>query len=278
MRDDAVPILDLLGGTLPGARGPFAHLPLDVLCRLIGRPAGLKRHPAAASVRSEADGIGVPDRRVDILDRDPQHFGQLLRHRGTGAADIGRAFDQLDPTVRVDNRQCTGGTRAIAPEPTGHTTTAVQAGEGCGVMGVILGRLQRLHKTDTLEDRTSRPAGAFFGAVEQAELERVHAQLVAQLVNGRFHHKGRRRSAGGAVGCRLGAVHHDIVPLDPGIGDVVSPHDAVTGRRHWRTRKGAGLVDQVGFRCHQFAGCRGAEFHPNMGSRGRPRRFKHFGP
>src|SRR5438270_7168965 len=36
MADNAIPILDRLDGTLPAARGPFAHLPLDVLRRLIG--------------------------------------------------------------------------------------------------------------------------------------------------------------------------------------------------------------------------------------------------
>src|SRR5262245_19910 len=179
MAADAVPIFDLLDGTLPGTGGPFAHLPLDVLRRLIRRPTGLKCHAAAAGVGGKADRISVSNRRIDVLDRDPQYFGQLLGHRGTGAADIRRAFDELDPTIRVDNRNGAGGTSAIAPEPTGHTTAAVWASEWGSVMRVILGRLQRLDKADTLEDRTSRSPCAFFGAVEQAELERVHTQLFA---------------------------------------------------------------------------------------------------
>src|SRR5262249_7124997 len=129
MHHDAVLILDVLDGTLPAARRPLAHLPLDVLRRLIGRPAGLKRHPTAAGVGGEAAEIGAASRRVDILEGDPQHFGQLLGSRGTGAADIGRAFDQLDPAVRVDNRDGAGGTRAVTPEAAGHATAAIRAGE-----------------------------------------------------------------------------------------------------------------------------------------------------
>src|SRR5262249_65190 len=188
--DNPVAILALLDRTLPATRGPFAHLPLDVLRRLIGGPPGLKGHTAAASVGGEADGIGVPNRRIDILDRDPQYFGKLLRHRGTGAANIGRTFDQLDPAIRVHNRNGAGGACAVAAESTGDATTAVWTAEWSGVMGMILGRLQRLHKADTLKDWTRGPAGAFFGAVEQAKIERVHAQLFAQLVDGRFHGKG----------------------------------------------------------------------------------------
>ena len=69
----------------------------------------------------------------------------------------------------------------------------VRALERCAVVGVILGRLERLHKADALEDRTSRPARTLFGAVEQAELERVHPQ--AQLIDRRFHRKGRECQA-----------------------------------------------------------------------------------
>src|SRR4030095_12865933 len=125
MIDSTVPILVLLAGALPGARSPGAHLPLNFLRRLIGDPPRFKRHAAAAGVRGEANGIGVSNRRIDILDRNTQHFGQLLRPRGTRATDIGRAFDQLNPAIRVHNCYRTGGTRPIAPEPTGDTTATV---------------------------------------------------------------------------------------------------------------------------------------------------------
>ena len=61
MADGSVAILDLLDRALPGARRPGTHLPLDVLRRLIGGPAGLKRYTATTGVGGETDGIRVPD-------------------------------------------------------------------------------------------------------------------------------------------------------------------------------------------------------------------------
>ena len=78
----------LFGFHLPDAGRAGNHLLSDVLSRSVSGETGLEGHAAAAGVRREADAVGIADLRVDVLNGDAEHLGQLLGNGGAGAADI----------------------------------------------------------------------------------------------------------------------------------------------------------------------------------------------
>ena len=89
-----VAVFDLFGFDIPQHRGPLAKLSLDIFCGLDRcQPRGVAG-PAATGHVGVTDAVGVHDRRRDILSCDSQDLGQLHCHRGPGAADIARPFDQ----------------------------------------------------------------------------------------------------------------------------------------------------------------------------------------
>ena len=145
-------------------------------------------------------------------------------------------------------------------------------------MGVVLRRLQYLDKADARPDRTCRTPGAFFGAVTQAKFQGIHANLFAQDIDGRFHGIGRGGDTRSAVGCRLRLIHHDIKPFDPGVGNLIGPHDPMTGRGHRGAWERSSLVDQVRFPSHQASVFRRPQLDAHVRARGWSGGFKHLGP
>ena len=111
-------------------------------------------------------------------------------------------------------------------------------------MGMGFGRFQGLDETDPGHQRPGSPADALFGTVQQAEVQGIHPDFFANLVEGRFQGKGGRRGAGGAVSGGLGPVDHHIIALDVGVGDVVGRHHTLGAAGHRGTGESAGLENQ----------------------------------
>ncbi len=145
-------------------------------------------------------------------------------------------------------------------------------------MRMVFGSLKRLDKTDLRIDRTRGAPGAFLGAIEETKFERIHAELFAQLVDRRFHSKRRGRRTRGAVGGGLGPIHHHVIALDPGVGNIIRRHHTLTAGRHWRARVSACLVDQMGFCSDAFAVFGRAQFDPDMRTGSGAGGFEHFRP
>ena len=104
---------------------------------------------------------------------------------------------------------------------------------------------QRLaHRLLVAHDRIDRPVhglGALLGGVLQAQLERIHAELLGQLVEHALDGIGADRSAGRAIGRDLGAVGDDVVAQRVGVRDVVGPEGAAGGAADRRAGEGTGL-------------------------------------
>ena len=86
------------------------------------------------------------------------------------------------------------------PEASGHTTTSVRSAQRGRVVGMVLGSLQCLHKTNLVEDRSRYLAGPLMRRIENSELQRVHGQLLAQLINDLLRSKGSDRRTWRSVG------------------------------------------------------------------------------
>ena len=134
---------------------------------------------------------------------------------------------------------------------------------------MVLRRLQHLDKADARPDRTCRSPGAFFGAVPQAKFQGIHAELVAQDIDGRFHGKSRAGNTRRAVGCRLRLIHDNIKPFDPGVGNLIGSHDPMAGGSHRGAWECSSLVDQVRFSSHQASVFRRPQLDADVRARGR---------
>ena len=86
---------------IPDVGHAFDHLPAHVIGGLVRGKAGGKGDPAAARDVGVADGVGVDDHRNDVVEADPQGFGELHGDRRPSAADVGRAFEQRHRAVRI---------------------------------------------------------------------------------------------------------------------------------------------------------------------------------
>ena len=100
---------------LPQLGGAGDELALHLCSGLVGGPAGLVGHAAAGGVGGVADRVGIDDLRFDAGDRDAEDFGELLRDRGAGAADVGRALGEADAAVGIECGHRTRWPRAITP-------------------------------------------------------------------------------------------------------------------------------------------------------------------
>ena len=101
MTQAAVLVLHVLRRGAPDQGGALDHLALDVLRRLVRRPAGLVRHAAAAGLRGEADRVGVYHGGVHVLRPEAEDLGELHGDSGAAPADVGRALDEAHPAVLV---------------------------------------------------------------------------------------------------------------------------------------------------------------------------------
>src|SRR5438105_706215 len=93
-------------------------------------------------------------------------------------------------------------------------------------MLAVLGGLERLYQSDARIDRSIDAAGAFFGGVLQAEIDRIDLQLLGQLVDDLFAGEGGLRRAGCAVRLRMWLIVDHVVGLDPRVRQFVATEDA----------------------------------------------------
>ena len=136
-------------------------------------------------------------------------------------------------------------------------------------MRVVLQRLEGLDVSHVGGQWAGDAPHPFFRAVEQAELQRVHTQLFAQLVDGGLHGECGGGGAGSPVGCRLGQIDDHVHGLDVGVGYVVLGHHALGAGRHGGAGESAGLVDQVGLGGDEAALFGGSQLDLDPGGRGR---------
>ncbi len=108
----------------------------------------------------------------------------------------------------------------------------------------ILQRLADFDKADLAVFRPDHLARAFLRAVFDAEVDRVHAALLGQLVDHRFRSERGIGGAGCAVGGGLGPVDHHVKTVDQEVGDVIRRDHAHRAGADRRTRKGAGFEGQ----------------------------------
>ena len=105
---------------------------------------------------------------------------------------------------------------------------------------MVLRRFERRADADRAIDRAIGGSGAFLRGVLDAELDRIHADLLGQLVDGAFHREGRHRRRRRAIGRGLRPVDQHFV------ADRLDVLELVAGKRG-----------------------HGAELGPHAGSRGR---------
>ena len=97
--------------------------------------------------------------------------------------------------------------------------------------------LQRLLVAHDRIDRTVHRLGALLGGVLQAQLERIHPELLGELVEHALDGIGADRRAGRAVGRDLRAVGDDVEAHRVGVRDVVGREGAAGGAADRRAGK-----------------------------------------
>src|SRR6185312_13332375 len=118
--------------------------------------------------------------------------------------------------------------------------------------------------------------GALLGGVLQAELDRIHAELLRQHVERRFDGPRRDRRAGGAIGRDLGPVADDVEADDVHVVDVVAGIRAHAGRTDRRAREGARLHLDDAFGGDDAAVFFSADLDPNVAARSRAGGAEHL--
>ncbi len=221
--------------------------------------AGAEGGAAAAGDVVVADRVGADDLRMHILGGDAQRLGQLHGDGGAAAADVGRAFDQADGAVGVDAGRDARLAAPVEPEAGGHAAPAVGAFQRRAVVRVILDGLQRLDIADQRQGRAVGTPVALLDRVDQAEVDRVDAQLLGQFVDHRLGRKGGVGAARRAVGRRLGLVDEHVVAVDLHVVELVRGQDHAGAGADRRAGEGAGLVDQLGLGCRDRAVLLGAD-------------------
>ena len=130
-----------------------------------------------------------------------------------------------------------------------------------GVLPVlaVLGRLQALTRPIARIDGAIDAPGALLGRVLEAELDRVDAQLLGQLVDDLLAGEGRLRGPRRPVGLGLGLVVDHVEAINPGVWQVVATEDAHGTRADHPAGKGSAVVSQPGFAGRELALLRRAE-------------------
>ena len=215
---------------------------------------------------------------MHFLRFQPQHLRGDHRARGACAADVGRAGHHVGGAIGVD---CDGGAglkTRVEPEAGGQPAAHAAPFELRQRRFVVVGGdrgVQRLQITDLSELRTRGLSGAFLGAIDAPELERVDAQLLRQFVDdglGAHSRVGRARSA---VGRGLRLVDQHVVAVDPQILDVVRRNHRHAARADRRAGKAAGFVRHPDFGRGDLAVLVRAHLHLDVRARRWPGRLQH---
>ncbi len=159
-------------------------------------------------VVAQAGGVG--DDRLDLLIGDAELLRRHQRQRRARAADIDRSDGERDRAVHADVEVGAGLAAEVEPEAAGHAAALVLAERRLHVR-MVLRRLQRRADADRAVDRAVGGSGAFLGGVLDPELDRIHADLLGQLIDRAFDRKGRHRRRRRAIGRGLRPVDQHLV-------------------------------------------------------------------
>ena len=141
---------------------------------------------------------------------------------------------------------------------------------------VRLGRLQRLDQADRPELRPVGGLGALLGRVLEAQLDRVHADRLGDLVDHLLDRELGDRAARRAIGRHLRPVADHVVADHLHVLEVVGREGAHAARLHRRAREGAGLVFQLGLGGDDAAVLLGADLDAHVRARGRAGGAEHL--
>ena len=134
----------------------------------------------------------------------------------------------------------------------------------------------RLLVADHREDRAVRGLGALLGGILQAQLDRIHAELLGQLIHHALDREGADRRARRAVGRDLGAVGDDVEALREHVRDVVGREGAARGAADRRARERARLQVPGALAGDDRAVLLGADLDGARRARGRARGAHHL--
>ncbi len=225
---------------LPDLGGAHLELADHVAHRVHHRKTGGEGDAAAAGHEVEADRGGIGDHRPHLVVVDAELLGRHQGERGAAAADVGIARDHRHRTVLADVAGGAGIGADVEPEAGGHAAGIAVLDRRAVVRRVLHG-LERLDHADGVEGDTIGRLGARLGGVLQAQVDRIHVELLGQDVDRGLDGPRRDRGARRAIGRDLGPVAHDIEALDVDIVDVVAGEAAHAGRSDRRAREGARL-------------------------------------
>ena len=144
-------------------------------------------------------------------------------------------------------------------------------------MVVVAGGLETFHQPDTAGHQAFDAPSAFFGRVQQSELDGVQLQLAANLVDQRLDGECRLRRTGRPVGSGLGFVVDHVVAVDLAILHVVTGEGADDCLHDRRPGVGAGVHGHLGLNRGHLTVVLDADLDPHPGSGGRTRRLEDLG-
>ena len=202
------------------------HQPDDLFGGVDGCATGIEGGPASTGDPGPTNGVGVHHRGVYVLGSQAQYLGRLHGHGGTGSADVHRPRYQVDGAVIIHGNRGRRWLAALPPETHRHSPSLVGAGEGRLIVGMVLHGLFHLRDAEMGMGNAVRHPVAFLDGILQAELHRVHAKFLGQLIDHRLHGEGALGLSRGAVGLNFLMVGDHVIPVDQQVFDVVWPGGA----------------------------------------------------
>ena len=136
-------------------------------------------------------------------------------------ATSGCSEQKRDRSVGSDGQRARGLAAAVEPEAEADAASLIGAERRVVVLG-LLGRLQGLDHADRPERLAVDRDAALPRRILEAQIDRIHAELLGQLVDHAFGGENRLRHAGGAECIHLRPVRHHLVGDRLGVLQVVA--------------------------------------------------------
>ena len=193
-----------------------------------------------------ADRIGIGRSRSDLLHAEPQLLRYQHGHARTCPRHIHRPCGQGDGAIGVDTDRTGGPLARIPPITMCHTTPTMGTFKRCAVVGMAASGPEYFTGADPGMYRPIDPPGALLRAVHQPELQRIHTELLRQLIHHHLDGEGSLRSAGCTIGPALGLVDDNIISVDLAMGHIIGGEGHTGGRLDKGPWIGPGLVVEVG--------------------------------
>ena len=127
-------------------------------------PRGIA-HAAAAGAAGETNRAGVRDGGIDVLSPQPQGLGDDHGHGGAAAANVNRAFGEVDRAIVVDGNGSRRHAAAVEPKTTSHAAPPIRTFELAVVVLRILGSLHGFLAADLPVHRAVGAARPLFSGV-----------------------------------------------------------------------------------------------------------------